>query len=89
MFFDASDLAGCVVLCQRGSPGDQLRIAFRVKSFEEAATRWSAFENEFYKVKEGYKAVEWVAGFTVFARFDHKNIERRDNILANERSRIS
>ena len=88
LFFDASDLAWCVVLCQRGSPGGPLRIiAFRAKSFHEAATRWSDFEREFYGVKEGYKAVEkWVAGFTVFARFHDKNIERAESVLDSRRA---
>ena len=79
-FLDASDESWCVVLCQRLVPGGVPRIiAFVCKSFTDEATRWSAFEREFFCFKEGYAAVaKWVTGFKLFMYFDHKNIEKAE-----------
>ena len=57
------------------------------KGFEDAATRWSAFEREYFAFKEGYDAIaKWVSGFTVFMFFDHKNIENAESVLASRRA---
>ena len=87
-FFDASDLAWSVTLTQRVTPGGTPRpIGMKARTFEEAATRWCAFEREFYGLKEGYKEIEkWVQGFLLFARFDHKNIERAESVFKSRRA---
>ena len=62
-------------------------IAFICKTFSDEATRWSAFEREFYCFKEGHAAIErYVAGFKVFMYFDHKNIERAEVVLKSRRA---
>ena len=67
-FLEASDESWCVCLCQRDKPGGIPRvIAFVRKGFVEEATRWSAFEREYYCFKEGYAAIaKWVIGFRLF-----------------------
>ena len=57
------------------------------KSFVDEATRWSAFEREFYCFKEGYHAIaKYVTGFTLFVYFDHKNIEHAESVLESRRA---
>lgn len=72
-WLDVSDIAWCVCLTQRDVAGGTTRIIAMIsKSFVDEATRWSAFEREFYCFKEGYHAIaEHVAGFTLFVYFDH------------------
>ena len=54
VYIDASDLAWCVCLCQRDEPsGPPKLIAITTKSFSDEATRWSAFEREYFAFKEG------------------------------------
>ena len=67
-FLDASDESWCVCLTQRPKPGGTPQIiAFICKSFTDEATRWSAFEREYFCFKEGYNAVaKYVTGFTLF-----------------------
>ena len=66
-YIDASDISWCVILCQRDTPGGTPRpIAMVCKSFTDEATRWSAFEREYYAFKEGFNAIsKWVEGFTL------------------------
>ena len=73
-FLDASDESWCVALCQRDKAAGTPRIiAFICKTFTDEATRWSAFEREFYCFKEGYNAIaKIVTGFKLFMYFDHK-----------------
>ena len=87
-FLDASDESWCVALCQRSEPAGCPRIiAFICKSFTDEATRWSAFEREYYCFKEGYAAIsKYVTGFTLFMYFDHKNIERAESVLTSRRA---
>ena len=87
-FLDASDLSWCVALCQRDKPGGTPRlIAFICKSFSDEATRWSAFEREFFCFKEGYAAIaKYVTGFKIFMYFDNKNIERAEVCLKSRRA---
>ena len=68
VYIDASDLAWCVVLCQRSVPGGTPKIIGIVtKSFSDEATRWNAFEREYFAFKEGYDVIrKWVEGFKVF-----------------------
>ena len=82
-FYDASDESWCVCLTQRAVPGGTPRpLGLIARTFDDVATRWSAFEREFYGVKEGTHAIaKWVAGFRLFAHFDHKNIERAESVL--------
>ena len=87
-YIDASDLAWCVVLCQRpeAQSAPQL-IGVVSRGFSDEATRWSAFEREYYAFKEGYEAIrKWVEGFTLFMFFDHKNIERAESVLTSRRA---
>ena len=88
LFLDASDISWCAALVQRDKPAGTPRlIAFVCKSFSDEATRWSAFEREYFCYREGYAAVEkWVMGFTVFCYFDHKNIARAESVLASRRA---
>ena len=88
VYIDASDLAWCVCLCQRDEPsGPPKLIAITTKSFSDEATRWSAFEREYFAFKEGYDNVrKWIEGFPVFMFFDHKNIERAESVLASRRA---
>ena len=88
VYIDASDLAWCVVLAQRCKNGGAPRIiAIVSRSFSDEATRWSAFEREYFAFKEGYEAIrKWVEGFTVFMFFDHKNIERAESVLTSRRA---
>ena len=61
-------------------------IAIVSKGFTDEATRWSAFEREFFAFKEGYDAIrKWVEGFQLFMFFDHKNIERAESVLESRR----
>ena len=85
---DASDLSWCIVLCQRDKPDGTPRIiAFVCKTFSDEATRWSAFEREFYCFKEGYAAIaKYVEGFPLFMYFDHKNVERAEAVLKSRRA---
>ena len=88
LYLDASDLSWCAALCQRETVGGTPRIiAFTSHSFSDEATRWSAFEREYFCFKEGYEAVQkWIAGFTVFMFFDHKNIEHAESVLESRRA---
>ena len=67
-YIDANDESWCVALCQRDKPGGTPRIiAFICKTFSDEATRWSAFEREFYCFKEGYAAIaEYATDFKLF-----------------------
>jgi len=57
------------------------------KNFVDGATRWSAFEREFYFFKEGSHAVaKYVNGFTLFTLFDHENIERAESVRESRRA---
>ena len=54
-WFDASDAGWCVCLTQRDVAGGTPRIIAMIsRSFVDEATRWSAFEREFFAFKEGY-----------------------------------
>ena len=58
VYIDASDLAWCVVLCQRLIVGGTPKIiGFVSRTFTDEATRWSAFEREFFAWKDGIAAV--------------------------------
>ena len=83
-YIDASDLAWCVALGQRPTPASAPKlIAVVSRSFTDEATRWSAFEREYFAFKEGYDVIrKWVEGFTVFMFFDHKNIERAESVYS-------
>ena len=88
LYLDASDVAWAAVLCQRDSPGGTPRVIGMVaRSFEDVATRWSAFEREFFTWKEGVAATsKWTEGLVVFTFFDHENIERAESVLKNRRA---
>ena len=62
-------------------------LAFICKTFSDEATRWSAFEREFYCFKEGHNLIaKYVTGFPLFIYFDHKNIERAEIVLKSRRA---
>ncbi|CAK0890458.1 unnamed protein product, partial [Prorocentrum cordatum] len=88
LYLDASDVARAAVLRQRDSPGGAPRVIGAVaRSFEDVATRWSAFEREFFAWKEGVAAAsKWTEGSVVFTFFDHENIERAESVLRNRRA---
>ena len=88
VYIDASDMAWCVVLTQRPTPGGTPQIiAIISRGFSDEATRWSAFEREYFAFKEGYEAIrKYADGFTLFMFFDHKNIERAESVLASRRA---
>ena len=88
VYIDASDHSYCAVLCGRPSPHAPPRpIAFFAKSFDEVATRWSAFEREFFAFREGMHALhKYVDGFPVYAFFDHHNVERAEAVLKSRRA---
>ena len=88
VYIDASDHSYCAVLCQRPAPHMPPRpIAFFAKSFDEVATRWSAFEREFFAFREGMHALhKYVDGFPVYAFFDHHNVERAEAVLKSRRA---
>ena len=71
LFINASDEAWCVVLVQRDHAGGTPRIIAMVsKSFVDEATRWSAFEREYFAFKEGYAQInKYVHGFKLFMYF--------------------
>ena len=87
-YLDASDESWCVTLCQRPQPRSTPRfIAFICNTFSDEATRWSAFEREFYCFKEGYAAIaKYFIGFKLFMFFDHKNIERAEIVMKHRRA---
>ena len=68
-YLDASDECWAVCLTQRAKPGGTPQvIAMVAKGFHDEATRWSAFEREYFCFKEGYEAIhKWVAGFPLWA----------------------
>ena len=87
-FYDASDESWCACLTQRAVPGrTPCPICLVARTFDDFATRWSAFEREFYGVKEGTHAIsKWVSGLQLFAHFDHTHIERAESGLKHFRA---
>ncbi len=87
-FLDASDEPWCTALVKRPVPAGIPRlIAFTCKRFSDEATRWSAFEREFYCVKEGDAAIaKYATGCKLFMHFDSKNIERAEAVLQSRRT---
>ena len=75
-FYDASDEQWCAWLTQRGEPdGCPRPIGLIARTFDDVATRWSAFEREFFALREGTNAIrKWTQGFRLFARFDHLSL---------------
>ena len=58
----------------------------RSKSFEDAATRWSAFERELFGLMEGCAASEPLTkGFAVLVYMDHRSNLFTGSLLGNKR----
>ena len=61
--------------------------SFICKSFSDEATRWSAFEREFFCFKEGYAAIaKYDTGFQLFMYFEYNNMERAEVCLKSRRA---